>query len=87
MSTLAISEGCHCYVIILKSPKRDRGANGSLLGRLPSVAKYRVFLAGVAAHHRRGSRATDFMSLYVGSQLTLQIEVTTSDEVAIFQLI
>ncbi len=31
VSTLAISEGCYCYGIILKSPKRDRGADGSLL--------------------------------------------------------
>ena len=31
LSALAISERCHCYGIILKSPKRHRAAEGSLL--------------------------------------------------------
>jgi hypothetical protein len=30
VSTLAISERCHCYGIILKSPKRLQAADGPL---------------------------------------------------------
>ncbi|PTR20159.1 hypothetical protein C8K63_11721 [Pseudomonas sp. GV085] len=37
VSTLAISERCHCYGIILKSSKRHRAAEGSLLTVLPVV--------------------------------------------------
>ncbi|CAI8706821.1 hypothetical protein EMIT0196MI5_150021 [Pseudomonas sp. IT-196MI5] len=35
VSTLAISERCHYYGIILKSPKRHRAAESSLLTVLP----------------------------------------------------
>ncbi|VVN40713.1 hypothetical protein PS647_05414 [Pseudomonas fluorescens] len=31
VSALAISERCHCYDIILRSPKRPRADEGSLL--------------------------------------------------------
>jgi hypothetical protein len=40
VSTLAISERCHCYGIILKTPKRHRAAEGPFLADCVEKSRY-----------------------------------------------